>query len=142
MNLYFCSAGVGRTGAFIGLSAEMARATKEKTVDIYNYVQYMRKQRPSMVLNEVIDLFKEVYNVLYGLFFLQTEYIFIHDALLEAMKLGMIEGVSAPKVEDGKPLEETSSHESVPIEYESSFGGHEKESEILGFHQGEEETSA
>ena len=57
------------------------------------------------------------------------------------MKLGMIEGVSAPKDEDGKQLEETSSHDSVPIEYESSFGDHEKESDILGFHQGEEETS-
>ena len=59
---------------------------------------------------------------------LQTEYIFIHNALLEAIKLGMIEGVA----KDGKPLEETASGDSMPlIEHESSFGAHEKESEIL-----------
>ena len=127
MNLYFCSAGVGRTGAFIGLSVQIAHAAGEKTVDIYNYVQYMRKQRPSMILNEVIDLFKEVFNTLHTPF-LQTEYIFIHDALLEAMKLGMIVGVA----KDGKLLKETASGVSMSlIEHESSFGAHEKESEIL-----------
>ena len=135
MNLYFCSAGVGRTGAFIGLSVEMARAAEEKMVDIYNYVQYMRKQRPSMVLNEVIDLFKEIFQCIIHAF-LQTEYIFIHDALLEAMKLGIIQSISIAK--DGKPLEETASGDCLHLmKYKSSFGCHEKESEI---HQGEEET--
>ncbi len=47
------SAGVGRTGAFIAIYVQLARAEREESIDIYNYVQYMRKQRPSMVLNEV-----------------------------------------------------------------------------------------
>ena len=50
---FFYSTGVGRTGAFIALYVMLARLTKENTVDIYNYVQYMRKQRISMVSNEV-----------------------------------------------------------------------------------------
>ena len=49
----FFSAGVGRTGAFIAIYVQLARAERERTIDVYNYVQYMRKQRPSMVLNEV-----------------------------------------------------------------------------------------
>ena len=47
------STGVGRSGAFICLYVMLARLTRVTTVDIYNYVQYMRKQRISMVSNEV-----------------------------------------------------------------------------------------
>ena len=44
------------------------------------------------------------------------------------MKLGMIEGVA----KDGKLLKETVSGVSMSlIEHESSFGAHEKESEII-----------
>ena len=51
---YNCfSSGVGRTGMFIALLTQLKRAEKEKSIDIYRYVQYMRQQRPSMVLNEV-----------------------------------------------------------------------------------------
>ncbi|XP_019861681.1 PREDICTED: receptor-type tyrosine-protein phosphatase delta-like [Amphimedon queenslandica] len=65
---------------------EMARIKSEKLVDIFNNVQYMRKCRPMMVMNEI-------------------EYVFIHDALVEALKLGKIEGVA---VAGPKSLEETS----------------------------------
>ena len=47
------SAGVGRTGTFIAIMVEMARIKSEKSVDIFNNVQYMRKCRPMMVMNEV-----------------------------------------------------------------------------------------
>ena len=41
---------------------------------------------------------------------LQVEYIFIHDALVDALKLGKIEGVAVAG-ESAKSLEETSSEE-------------------------------
>ncbi|XP_011406911.1 PREDICTED: receptor-type tyrosine-protein phosphatase delta-like [Amphimedon queenslandica] len=66
---------------------EMARIKSEKLVDIFNNVQYMRKCRPMMVMNEI-------------------EYVFIHDALVEALKLGKIEGVAVARP---KSLEEASS---------------------------------
>ena len=53
MVLFNSSDGCGRTGSFIVIYVQMARVAGEMTVDIYNYVQYMRKQRPSMVSNEV-----------------------------------------------------------------------------------------
>ncbi|XP_019857979.1 PREDICTED: receptor-type tyrosine-protein phosphatase alpha-like [Amphimedon queenslandica] len=82
-----CSSGTGRTGTFIAIMVEMARIKSEKLVDIFNNVQYMRKCRPMMVMNE-------------------NEYMFIHDALAEALKLGKIEGVAFA---GPKSLEETSS---------------------------------
>lgn len=51
--MYYFSTGVGRTGAFIALYVMLAKLTRETVVDIYNYVQYMRRQRISMVSNEV-----------------------------------------------------------------------------------------
>ena len=50
-NLY--SAGVGRTGTFMAILVQLARIQSERSVDIYNYVRYMRTQRPMMVMNEV-----------------------------------------------------------------------------------------
>ena len=48
-----CSVGTGRTGTFIAILVQLARIQSERTVDIYNYVRYMRTQRPMMVMNEV-----------------------------------------------------------------------------------------
>ena len=47
------SAGVGRTGTFMAILVQLARIQSESSVDIYNYVRYMRTQRPMMVMNEV-----------------------------------------------------------------------------------------
>ena len=44
---------MGRTGTFIAILVQLARIQSERTVDIYNYVRYMRTQRPMMVMNEV-----------------------------------------------------------------------------------------
>ena len=38
---------------FIAVSVQLDQGQHEGTIDVYNYVQYMRKQRSSMVLNEV-----------------------------------------------------------------------------------------
>ncbi|XP_031768758.1 tyrosine-protein phosphatase Lar isoform X4 [Galleria mellonella] len=64
-----CSAGVGRTGCFIVIDSMLERARHERTVDIYGHVTCLRAQRNYMVQTE-------------------DQYIFIHDALLEAVVCG------------------------------------------------------
>jgi len=70
--LAVCSAGVGRTGAFIVIDAMLERVKHERTVDIYGHVTCLRAQRNYMVQTE-------------------DQYIFIHDALLEAVQSGNTE---------------------------------------------------
>ncbi|XP_062279799.1 protein tyrosine phosphatase receptor type Fa isoform X3 [Scomber scombrus] len=67
-----CSAGVGRTGCFIVIEAMLERMKHEKSVDIYGHVTCMRAQRNYMVQTE-------------------DQYIFIHEALLEAATCGITE---------------------------------------------------
>ncbi|XP_073865918.1 receptor-type tyrosine-protein phosphatase F isoform X27 [Macaca fascicularis] len=67
-----CSAGVGRTGCFIVIDAMLERMKHEKTVDIYGHVTCMRSQRNYMVQTE-------------------DQYVFIHEALLEAATCGHTE---------------------------------------------------
>ncbi|XP_069378737.1 protein tyrosine phosphatase receptor type Fa isoform X17 [Paralichthys olivaceus] len=67
-----CSAGVGRTGCLIVIEAMLERMKHEKSVDIYGHVTCMRAQRNYMVQTE-------------------EQYIFIHEALLEAATCGNTE---------------------------------------------------
>ncbi|XP_041126657.1 protein tyrosine phosphatase receptor type Fa isoform X4 [Polyodon spathula] len=67
-----CSAGVGRTGCLIVIEAMLERMKHEKSVDIYGHVTCMRSQRNYMVQTE-------------------DQYIFIHEALLEAAICGNTE---------------------------------------------------
>nr|XP_034357504.1 receptor-type tyrosine-protein phosphatase F isoform X11 [Arvicanthis niloticus] len=67
-----CSAGVGRTGCFIVIDAMLERMKHEKTVDIYGHMTCMRSQRNYMVQTE-------------------DQYVFIHEALLEAAMCGHTE---------------------------------------------------
>ncbi|XP_049549044.1 tyrosine-protein phosphatase Lar isoform X1 [Anopheles darlingi] len=67
-----CSAGVGRTGCYIVIDSMLERMKYEKTIDIYGHVTCLRAQRNYMVQTE-------------------DQYIFIHDALMEAVICGNTE---------------------------------------------------
>ncbi|XP_061680646.1 protein tyrosine phosphatase receptor type Fa isoform X3 [Syngnathoides biaculeatus] len=67
-----CSAGVGRTGCFMVIDAMLERMKHEHSVDVYGHVTCMRAQRNYMVQTE-------------------DQYVFIHEALLEAAVYGNTE---------------------------------------------------
>ena len=54
--LVHCSAGVGRTGTFITLDYMLERIKAEKTINIYEYISELRKQRVLMVQTVVSNL--------------------------------------------------------------------------------------
>uniref|UniRef100_A0AAQ4PJE8 protein-tyrosine-phosphatase n=1 Tax=Gasterosteus aculeatus aculeatus TaxID=481459 RepID=A0AAQ4PJE8_GASAC len=64
-----CSAGAGRTGCFIVVDIMLDMAEREGVVDIYNCVRELRARRVNMVQTE-------------------EQYVFIHDAILEACLCG------------------------------------------------------
>ena len=66
------SAGVGRTGAVVVIDAMLERVKHEKTLDVYGHVTCLRSQRNYMVQTE-------------------DQYVFIHDALVEAIRSGNTE---------------------------------------------------
>merc|ERR1719210_2492612 len=73
-----CSAGSGRSGCFIVLDWMLRMADHEGLLDIYNTVKELRQRRVNMVAN-------------------LEQYIFLHDALLEAVLCGET-GVSAQEL--------------------------------------------
>uniref|UniRef100_A0A4W3IZ30 Receptor-type tyrosine-protein phosphatase kappa n=1 Tax=Callorhinchus milii TaxID=7868 RepID=A0A4W3IZ30_CALMI len=64
-----CSAGAGRTGCFMVIDIMLDMAEREGVVDIYNCVRELRSRRVNMVQTE-------------------EQYVFIHDAILEACLCG------------------------------------------------------
>ncbi|KAK6019992.1 Protein-tyrosine phosphatase, partial [Ostertagia ostertagi] len=64
--------GIGRTGAFIVVDCMLERLRYENTVDIFGCVTSLRSQRSYMVQTE-------------------DQYIFIHDAVLDAVNSGSTE---------------------------------------------------
>ncbi|XP_053105996.1 receptor-type tyrosine-protein phosphatase C isoform X2 [Hemicordylus capensis] len=67
-----CSAGVGRTGTYIGIDAMLEGLETEGRVDVYGYVVKLRRQRCLMVQVE-------------------AQYILIHQALVEYVQYGETE---------------------------------------------------
>ncbi|XP_058389727.1 receptor-type tyrosine-protein phosphatase C [Diceros bicornis minor] len=96
-----CSAGVGRTGTYIGIDAMLEGLEAENKVDVYGYVVKLRRQRCLMVQVE-------------------AQYILIHQALVEYNQFGETE-VSLSELHSYLPNMKKRDPPSEPSPLEAEF---------------------
>ncbi|KAI5610225.1 receptor-type tyrosine-protein phosphatase C isoform X1 [Silurus asotus] len=94
-----CSAGVGRTGTYIGIDAMIESLEAEGRVDIYGYVVKLRRQRCLMVQVE-------------------AQYVLIHTALIEYSQFGETEMSLSNFHSEVNTLRQKDGNESSLIEME------------------------
>ncbi|KAK2168961.1 hypothetical protein LSH36_13g23026, partial [Paralvinella palmiformis] len=83
-----CSAGAGRTGTFIATDLLLDQAATEHAVDIDDIIHRLRRERPWMVQT-------------------LTQYIFIHELLMKAFKLGELFMTPASTCPSPRSVEDT-----------------------------------
>ncbi|KAL2301641.1 hypothetical protein Nmel_011031, partial [Mimus melanotis] len=96
-----CSAGVGRTGTYIGIDAMLEGLDTEGRVDVYGYVVKLRRQRCLMVQVE-------------------SQYILIHQALVEYNQYGETE-ISLSELHSSLNNLKRKDHPSEPSLLEAEF---------------------
>ncbi|XP_063263755.1 receptor-type tyrosine-protein phosphatase C isoform X2 [Prinia subflava] len=96
-----CSAGVGRTGTYIGIDAMLEGLDAEGRVDVYGYIVKLRRQRCLMVQVE-------------------SQYILIHQALVEYNQYGETE-VSLSELHSSLNNLKRKDHPSEPSLLEAEF---------------------